>query len=136
MLPIHASLGLAVFFLAVATALTGLTQVSQSPNKPNCPADDSIPEHNNSDDRTDTKLDKISEPEFLLLEIIGVILAVLAILITVAVRRTNSPSSFRVYVTDRIWGNANKVGMVREVTEITVTDEGGADAQPDDVEKY
>lgn len=73
--------------------------------------------------------------EAIFINTIAVILVALGILIPFAIRRSNSPASFRVYVSEHIWGSANKVDMVREITEITVTEPEGPD-QHDDVEKY
>lgn len=67
--------------------------------------------------------------EGIIINSIAIILVGLGILVPFAIRRTNSPANFKVYVTERIWGSENKVEMVREITEITVT-------EPDDVEKY
>lgn len=69
--------------------------------------------------------------EGIIINSIAVILIGLGIIVPFAVRRTNSPASFKVYVTERIWGSENKVEMVREITEITVTEPEDAD-----VEKY
>jgi hypothetical protein len=68
--------------------------------------------------------------EGIIINSIAVILIALGIIVPFALRRTNSPASFKVYVTERIWGSANKVEMVREITEITVTEPEA------DVEKY
>lgn len=70
--------------------------------------------------------------EGIIINSIAVILIGLGIIVPFAVRRSNSPANFKVYVTERIWGSANKVEMVREITEITVTE---PDTTPD-VEKY
>lgn len=70
--------------------------------------------------------------EGIIINTIGVILIGLGIMIPFAVRRTNSPASFKVYVTETIWGPI-KVQMVKEVTEITVTE---PDTPVPDAEKY
>ncbi len=52
--------------------------------------------------------------EAIVINTIGVVLVGLGILVPFAIRRTNSPASFKVYVTEHIW--------VPKVKEITVTD--------------
>lgn len=69
--------------------------------------------------------------EGIIINSIAIILIGLGILVPFAIRRSNSPASFKVYVTERIWGSENKVEMVREITEITVTE-----PEASDVEKY
>lgn len=113
MVPIHASLGLATHLSAIGTILTGLNEIKAK----------------------EVKSDAILPDETIVINVIAVVLVAVGILIPFAIRRSNSPASFRVYVSENIWGSANQVGMVREVTEITVTEADGAD-QSEDIEKY
>jgi uncharacterized membrane protein len=64
--------------------------------------------------------------EGIIINTIAVILIALGILVPFAIRRTNSPASFKVYVTETIWGQV-KVHMAREITEITVTEPDAAE---------
>lgn len=84
----------------------------------------------NSCTRSKDQYSQMAE-QAIIINSIAVVLIGLGIMVPFALRRTNSPASFKVYVTERIWGSANKVEMVREVTEITVTEPEAAD-----VEKY
>jgi hypothetical protein len=129
MVPIHASVGVATFMLAVAACITGLTQKAlhdlgwvemklwldffwKNWMKWNC-----------SKDTYSTMME-----EGIIINSIGIILIGLGIFVPFAVRRTNSPASFKVYVTETIWGPI-KVQMVKEVTEITVTEPDVPDAE-------
>lgn len=71
--------------------------------------------------------------EGIIINTIGVIIIGLGIMVPFAIRRTNSPASFKVYVTETIWGPIKVHGMVKEVTEITVTE---PDTPVPDPEKY
>ncbi|CAO1423674.1 unnamed protein product [Diamesa serratosioi] len=82
MVPIHASLGLATFMLAVAAGVTGLTQKAIM-------------------DLGITNYSTMIE-EGVIMNAIGVILIGLGIIIPFAIRRTNSPANYKVYVTERI----------------------------------
>jgi hypothetical protein len=82
MVPIHASLGLATFLLAIATAVTGLTQKAI--------AELSIANYSQMIE------------EGIIINTIGVVLVGLGIIIPFAIRRSNSPASFKVFVTEQI----------------------------------
>ncbi|XP_017079225.1 transmembrane ascorbate-dependent reductase CYB561 isoform X3 [Drosophila eugracilis] len=84
MVPIHASLGLANFWLAIATSVTGLIEKER-----------------------ETVTETGVSPENKLIEhyitsAIGVTLIFIGIIVTFAVRRSNAPASAKVYVTERI----------------------------------
>uniref|UniRef100_A0A182J656 Uncharacterized protein n=1 Tax=Anopheles atroparvus TaxID=41427 RepID=A0A182J656_ANOAO len=81
MVPIHASFGVATFMLAVATAVTGLTQKA----------------HFELGENYSQTIE-----EGIIMNSIGVILTGLGIIIPFAVRRSNSPANCKVYVTERI----------------------------------
>lgn len=81
MVPIHASFGVATFMLAVATAVTGLTQKAHFELGENYSQ---------------------TVEEGIIMNSIGVILTGLGIIIPFAVRRSNSPANCKVYVTERI----------------------------------
>uniref|UniRef100_A0A182MFN3 Cytochrome b561 domain-containing protein n=1 Tax=Anopheles culicifacies TaxID=139723 RepID=A0A182MFN3_9DIPT len=81
MVPIHASFGVATFMLAIATAVTGLTQKA----------------HFELGENYSQTIE-----EGIIMNSIGVILAGLGIIIPFAVRRSNSPANCKVYVTERI----------------------------------
>ncbi|XP_068145758.1 lysosomal membrane ascorbate-dependent ferrireductase CYB561A3 isoform X3 [Drosophila tropicalis] len=84
MVPIHASLGLANFWLAVATAVTGLIEKERETSKDeNLSSENRLIEH-------------------YITSAIGITLILIGIIVTFAVRRTNSPASAKVYVTERI----------------------------------
>uniref|UniRef100_A0A182Q9T3 Cytochrome b561 domain-containing protein n=1 Tax=Anopheles farauti TaxID=69004 RepID=A0A182Q9T3_9DIPT len=81
MVPIHASFGVATFMLAIATAVTGLTQKA----------------HFELGENYSQTIE-----EGIIMNSIGVILTGLGIIIPFAVRRSNSPANCKVYVTERI----------------------------------
>lgn len=54
--------------------------------------------------------------EGVIMNAIGVILIGLGIIIPFAIRRTNSPANYKVYVTERIWDSKKRVQMVKEIT--------------------
>ncbi|XP_046866211.1 lysosomal membrane ascorbate-dependent ferrireductase CYB561A3 isoform X3 [Drosophila willistoni] len=84
MVPIHASLGLANFWLAVATSVTGLIEKERETSKDeNLSSENRLIEH-------------------YITSAIGITLILIGIIVTFAVRRTNSPASAKVYVTERI----------------------------------
>lgn len=56
--------------------------------------------------------------EGIIINSVGVILVGLGIIVPFAVRRTNSPASFKVYVTDRIWDAKVKDVTVTDITDI------------------
>ncbi|KAH8407677.1 hypothetical protein KR222_010511 [Zaprionus bogoriensis] len=84
MVPVHASLGLANFWLAIATSVTGFIE------KERVTADD---QNLSQENRT---------IEHYITSAIGITLIVIGIVVTFAVRRTNAPASAKVYVTERI----------------------------------
>ncbi|XP_030560627.1 cytochrome b reductase 1 isoform X3 [Drosophila novamexicana] len=84
MVPIHASLGLANFWLAIATSVSGIIEKERETAKdPNLSAENQLIEH-------------------YITSAIGLTLVVIGIIVTFAVRRTNAPASAKVYVTERI----------------------------------
>ncbi|XP_044571835.1 plasma membrane ascorbate-dependent reductase CYBRD1 isoform X5 [Drosophila ananassae] len=84
MVPIHASLGLANFWLAIATSVTGLIEKERETVK-----ETSVSSEN--------KL-----VEHYITSAIGITLIFIGIIVTFAVRRSNAPASAKVYVTERI----------------------------------
>lgn len=98
--------------LAIAAAITGFTEKALN------------------DIGKDTYSTMVEEG--IIINSIAIILIALGIIVPFAVRRTNSPASFKVYVTETIWGQV-KVQMVKEVTEITVTE---PEEPAPDAEKY
>ncbi|EDW08346.1 plasma membrane ascorbate-dependent reductase CYBRD1 isoform X1 [Drosophila mojavensis] len=84
MVPIHASLGLANFWLAIATAVTGIIEKERETAKdPTLSDDNRMIEH-------------------YITTAMGVTLILIGVIVTFAVRRTNAPASAKVYVTERI----------------------------------
>lgn len=81
MVPIHASIGLATFMLAIATCISGLTQKALW-----------------------TLADNYSkfEEEGILVNAIGCTLVALGVLVSFAVRRSNAPTTAKVYVTESL----------------------------------
>ncbi|XP_070490432.1 plasma membrane ascorbate-dependent reductase CYBRD1 isoform X1 [Chironomus tepperi] len=82
MVPIHASVGVATFMLAIGAAITGFTEKALN----------------------DIGKDSYSTmvEEGIIINSIAIILIALGIIVPFAVRRTNSPASFKVYVTETI----------------------------------
>lgn len=80
MVPIHASLGLATHLSAIGTILTGLNEIKAK----------------------EVKSDAILPDETIVINVIAVVLVAVGILIPFAIRRSNSPASFRVYVSENI----------------------------------
>ncbi|XP_017123473.1 probable ascorbate-specific transmembrane electron transporter 1 isoform X1 [Drosophila elegans] len=84
MVPIHASLGLANFWLAIATSVTGLIEKErETVNETGVSSENKLIEH-------------------YITSAIGVTLIFIGIIVTFAVRRSNAPASAKVYVTERI----------------------------------
>ncbi|SPP74617.1 blast:Cytochrome b reductase 1 [Drosophila guanche] len=84
MVPIHASLGLANFWLAIATSVTGLIEKErETVAETNVSAENKLIEH-------------------YITSAIGITLIFIGIIVTFAVRRSNAPASAKVYVTERI----------------------------------
>ncbi|KQS62805.1 transmembrane ascorbate ferrireductase 1 isoform X2 [Drosophila erecta] len=84
MVPIHASLGLANFWLAIASSVTGLIEKErETVNETGVSSENKLVEH-------------------YITSAIGVTLIFIGIIVTFAVRRSNAPASAKVYVTERI----------------------------------
>ncbi|KMY93302.1 transmembrane ascorbate ferrireductase 1 isoform X5 [Drosophila sechellia] len=84
MVPIHASLGLANFWLAIASSVTGLIEKErETVNEVGVSSENKLVEH-------------------YITSAIGVTLIFIGIIVTFAVRRSNAPASAKVYVTERI----------------------------------
>ncbi|KAH8321795.1 hypothetical protein KR067_001717 [Drosophila pandora] len=84
MVPIHASLGLANFWLAIATSVTGLIEKErETVNETSVSSENKLVEH-------------------YITSAIGITLIFIGIIVTFAVRRSNAPASAKVYVTERI----------------------------------
>ncbi|KRJ99408.1 plasma membrane ascorbate-dependent reductase CYBRD1 isoform X2 [Drosophila yakuba] len=84
MVPIHASLGLANFWLAIASSVTGLIEKErETVNEVGVSSENKLVEH-------------------YITSAIGVTLVTIGIIVTFAVRRSNAPASAKVYVTERI----------------------------------
>ncbi|KAH8234475.1 hypothetical protein KR038_011036 [Drosophila bunnanda] len=84
MVPIHASLGLANFWLAIATSVTGLIEKErETANETGVSSENKLVEH-------------------YITSAIGITLIFIGIIVTFAVRRSNAPASAKVYVTERI----------------------------------
>ncbi|XP_037946868.1 cytochrome b561-like [Teleopsis dalmanni] len=84
MVPIHASFGLVNFMLAIATCITGLIE-----NERQVPGEVLMNTRN-------------SEIEHYIVNSLGIVFVAIAIIVTVAVRRSNAPATAKVYVTERI----------------------------------
>ncbi|XP_032572152.1 cytochrome b reductase 1 isoform X6 [Drosophila sechellia] len=83
MVPIHASLGLANFWLAIASSVTGLIEKERETVNEVGVSENKLVEH-------------------YITSAIGVTLIFIGIIVTFAVRRSNAPASAKVYVTERI----------------------------------
>lgn len=81
MIPVHASIGLATFLLAIASCISGLTQKAIW--------------------TLGESYSKFTE-EGLVINCLGCVLIALAVLVSFAVRRSNAPATAKVYVTERI----------------------------------
>ncbi|XP_055310873.1 plasma membrane ascorbate-dependent reductase CYBRD1 [Sitodiplosis mosellana] len=81
MVPIHASLGLATFLLAIASCISGLTQKAIW--------------------TLGDQYSKFTE-EGIIINALGCVFIALAILVSFAVRRSNAPATAKVYVTERL----------------------------------
>jgi len=109
MVPIHASMGLANFWLAIATSVTGIIEKERETAKdPNLRYYLLSPYrgHCSRSYLLTFTLISCSEDnrliEHYITSAIGITLVVIGIIVTFAVRRTNAPASAKVYVTERI----------------------------------
>lgn len=111
MVPVHASIGLATFMLAIASCISGLTQKAiwtLGLVKFICFKSNQIRLHatkhfifsifffSNSD-----QYSRFSE-EGIIVNALGCVLIALGVLVSFAVRRSNAPATAKVYVTERI----------------------------------